>query len=164
MMMRNILVIRCTNLQHLDKVFKRLRAEFPDAKTTLLTHRHGAAQAASYTEAVVVYPYTKNYGFFRGMKSLSEMNFDAVVIPVGNISGSGFLNVFLFTLTIKAALRFTCNSALELKPLPKRKIIALLFRNILYTTTSAMLTTVVSAVLLVGWPVFALLTKGDKRR
>ncbi|MBF0456974.1 MAG: hypothetical protein HQK99_03665 [Nitrospirae bacterium] len=159
---KNILVIRCTDLQHLDKVFKKLRAEFPDAKLSLLTHRHGAAAAAAYTETVIVYPYTQSYGFFRDMKTLNDMNFDTVVIPVGNVSGSGFLNVFLFTLTIKTGTRLMCNLPLELKPLSKSKIIGLLLRNSLYTLASGVLAAVAGAVLLIGWPVFALLTRGGK--
>jgi hypothetical protein len=158
-MIKNILVIRCTNLQHLDKVFMKLKAEFPGARAALLTHRHGALQAEAYTETVVVYPYTENYGFLRSLKSLDDMNFDAVVIPVGNISGSGFLNVFMFALTIKAASRFTCNLALALTPLSKTKIIALLLRNGIYTAISGALTIAAGAVLLIGWPVFALLTR-----
>ena len=160
--MKNILVIRCTNLQHLDKVFEKLRCDFPGAKTALLTHRHGALAAGAYTDTVAVYPYTENYGYLRPMKSLNAMNFDAVIVPVGNISGSGFLNVFLFTLTIKAASRFTCNTALELKPLSKAKIIGLLLRNTLYAAAAGALTIAAGAVLLAGWPVFTILTKGGK--
>lgn len=161
--MKNILVIRCTNLQHLDKVFSKLRAEFPDAKTALLTHRHGALQAADYTETVIVYPYTENYGFLRRLKPLNDMNFDAIVVPVGNVSGSGFLNVFLFTLTIKAASRFMCNLPLELKSLSRLKIIGLMLRNSLYTLASGVLSAVAGAILLIGWPVFTLLTRGKSR-
>ncbi|MEO5359109.1 MAG: hypothetical protein H7843_01535 [Nitrospirota bacterium] len=163
MMIKNILVIRCTNLQHLDKVFSKLRTEFPGAKTALLTHRHGALQAADYTDTVIVYPYTENYGYLRRVKSLNDMNFDAIVVPVGNVSGSGFLNVFLFTLTIKARSRFMCNLPLELKPMSRVKIIGLMLRNSLYTLASAVLSAAAGAILLIGWPVFAMLTKGRKK-
>ncbi|MCG6552233.1 MAG: hypothetical protein L7F77_07890 [Candidatus Magnetominusculus sp. LBB02] len=158
-MIKRILVIRCTNLQHLDKVFQRLRAEFPGAATALLTHRHGALQAADYTETVIVYPYTENYGFYRGYKPLNDMNFDAVVVPVGNVSGSGFLNVFLFSLTIKTGQRLMCNLPLELKPISKVKIIAMAIRNGLYTAIGGVLTAAAAAVFVVGWPLFAMLTR-----
>ncbi|MBF0515909.1 MAG: hypothetical protein HQK97_02155 [Nitrospirae bacterium] len=163
-MIKHILVIRCTNLQHLDKVFSKLRAEFPGAAITLLTHRHGAAAAADYTDSVVVYPYTENYGFFRSLKSLDSMNFDAIVVPVGNVSGSGFLNVFLFTLTIKAGARFMCNLPLELIPLSRLNIISLMLRNTVYTAASGVMAAAAGAVLLIGWPVFTLLTKGGRGR
>jgi hypothetical protein len=172
--MKTALVIRSSSFQHMDGVMDTLRRDFSDADVTILTHAHGAAQARKYAHAygkvrVAVYPHRGNFSFFRppGLTGTADYDscglpaepFDAVIIPVGNDSGSGFLNVFLFTLRVRANRRFMCNRLLQMKEFSGARIIASAAAGILYSIFAAAAAAAVGTAILAAGFVYSLIIK-----
>ncbi|MBF0343203.1 MAG: hypothetical protein HQL06_03140 [Nitrospirae bacterium] len=151
--MTKILIIRSTSFQLLDRVLARLKAMYPQSEISLLTHQHGKLAAEKYTDVnhVYVYPYTDAFSLFRLPNELEQQRFDVVIVPVGNITGSGFLNVFLFSLRLKTEKRLLCNIALDFTPLSSLKITAILLRNSVFMIIAGGLTVVASVLFLLFW-------------
>jgi hypothetical protein len=139
--MEKILIVRSTSFQHMDGVMDAVGRMFPAAALTILTHAHGEAQARKYalgrngehagnnneTRAevrVAVYPHRGNFSLLRPPAGLGAEDFQAVVVPVGNDSGSGFTNVFLFTLRVRAGRCLMCNRLLKINEISSARVIA----------------------------------------
>ncbi|MBF0566492.1 MAG: hypothetical protein HQK89_14775 [Nitrospirae bacterium] len=151
--MTNILIIRSCSFQHLDRVIERLKGDFPEAKFAVLTHVHGKEMAATYTNVsrVIVYPYVKSFSFTRLPQELRYADFDVVIVPVSNVSGAGFLNVFLFSLRIRSIKRYIINIRLELKPFSATKATGMVAADLVYKIVAVALTPIMSGVVLLTW-------------
>ncbi|KJU85603.1 conserved hypothetical protein, membrane [Candidatus Magnetobacterium bavaricum] len=156
--MKRVLIIRSTGFQHLDRILGRLRDKYPQSEICLLTHQHGKPLAEKYADIahVYVYPHTGAFSFLRVPDELKRHGFDVVIVPVGNITGAGFLNVLLFSFRIGADSRLLCNISLDFKPLTRLTLTASLLRSSVYTAIAGGMTAVASVLFLVLWIVSSL--------
>ena len=155
--MQEILIIRSASFQQLDKNLPEIIRRFPDCRISLLTHEHGVHPARKYKELnnIYVYPHTSSFHPRRRVPELNGKTFDAVIVLVANLSGSGFLNVLRFALTVRARRRYICNlvsDVREVRPVGIRMKHAL---NICFTVLAgcaAAITAPLAAVfLLMQW-------------
>lgn len=107
-----ILIIRSTNIEHLDLVLNRVRSSFPDPKISILTHTH----AMGWMRDVSIIPYGEkgDFSIFKIMK-FRRLRFDLLILPFNNRTGAGYTNVIIFAFGIRAEMRMTCNKDGELK-------------------------------------------------
>ncbi|ABZ83334.1 hypothetical protein HM1_1242 [Heliomicrobium modesticaldum Ice1] len=112
------LVIRSVPFQQMDKIIPALTREFPGHRLAVLTHPHGVQMASSYAEVDEVIPYSQPGSFDREYipEAVKARVWDVVIVPVANVSGSGFYNVLRFGAAIAALSRFLINLPGELKP------------------------------------------------
>jgi len=125
--LKRILIIRSVSYQQLDKNLNALVALFPGAEYSLLTHSHGLEQARTYQvlSQIIDYGSRKNFSLFHLPRSLhkGEGNYyDLVVVPVTNLSGVGFFNVFLMALRIDSRHIYICNMRSEIWEVPRRRL------------------------------------------
>lgn len=123
--MKELLIIRSASFQQLDLNLPEIRKRFPNYTISILTHEHGVKLAEKYEDIkkIYVYPYKDGFSIKRKMKKFFNKTFDAIIVPVTNISGTGFSNVFLFTLSIKAKRKYQCNVISEIKEYTNIEII-----------------------------------------
>lgn len=123
--MKELLIIRSASFQQLDLNLPEIRKRFPNYTISILTHEHGVKLAEKYEDIkkIYVYPYKDGFSIKRKMKKFCNKTFDAIIVPVTNISGTGFSNVFLFTLSIKAKRKYQCNVISEIKEYTNIEII-----------------------------------------
>lgn len=123
--MSRVLIIRSVSFQQLDQNLPRIAAAFPQAELYLLTHGHGLSSAAKYAglAGTVEYDSPRNFSPWHRPATLKRMRFDEVVVPVSNLGGAGFLNVFLLALRVPARRRWMCNLVSELRPLPVHTVL-----------------------------------------
>ncbi len=114
--MPDILIIRSVSYQQLDKALPVIRQTYPGNRIHLLTHEHGAAQGRAMPgiDEVHVYPYRGGFNWRHPAPQLRGKLFDAVFIPVTNLTGAGFSNVMIYALTLKTGRRLMCNVRSEL--------------------------------------------------
>ncbi len=153
--MTDILVIRSVSFQQLDQNLPRLQEAFPDAQITLLTHEHGVRMAEKYKaiQQVLVYPYKEGFRYRRKTPGIRNRTFDAVIIPVANISGTGFFNVLLFSLTVPAKRRYLCNMLSDIREVSLPQILALGIRNAMFQAASLVLTAIFGLFTLLLLPI-----------
>jgi hypothetical protein len=112
-----VLVIRSVSFQQLDLGLESIRAQFPGCAIDVLTHEHGKVPAESYAcvSSAIVYP---ERGPFRrgGWAPPGDSAWDAVVVPVANVTGAGFDNVFDLATSLAPAV-YRCNVAGEIAAL-----------------------------------------------
>lgn len=115
--MKELLIIRSVSFQQLDMSLKEIIRAYPGYRITLLTHEHGVKLAEKYREIdeIIVYPYQESFSYFRSGPICKEKNYDVLIVPVTNITGAGFSNVFQFSLTVTAKQRVLCNLVSQLK-------------------------------------------------
>lgn len=115
--MQEVLIIRSASFQQLDKNLPEIVRRFPGCRISLLTHEHGVQPASKYRELdrIYVYPHTASFHPRGRAPELSGKTFDAVIVPVANLSGSGFLNVLRFALTIRSKRYYVCNLVSEIR-------------------------------------------------
>jgi len=123
--LKEVLIIRSASFQQLDKNLPAIMAKFPETRLSILTHEHGVKIAQKYADIDEVFSYNFRSGFsyFKWISSLREKKFDAVVMPVTNVTGSGFVNVFLFSLRIQCRQRWICNLVSDFTEVKKRDIL-----------------------------------------
>jgi hypothetical protein len=132
------------SFQQLDKNMIRVKEMFPGAEFCLLTHSHGVNRAGKYEMLSDVFDYRnrENFSFFFIPRELKGERFDAVVVPVTNKTGAGFLNVFLLALRLKG-LRpgtiYCCNLVSDIWPIPGRKIIFQAGRSFFFSAAALVL-------------------------
>lgn len=107
--MKSLLLIRSVSFQQLDNNLAHIRAAFPDHSIHLLTHEHGRRLAEKYTAIanIVIYPHCG--AFTAGIEIPDLGPYDAVLVPVTNLSGAGFINVFQFAASLPAERLYCCN-------------------------------------------------------
>lgn len=114
-MTKQALIIRSVSFQQLDRnlvaIGKRFGSRGDGFRLHLLTHSHGTGRARSYSdiEEIIDYGSLKNFSFFHVPAVLKRERYDAVIVPVTNKSGVGFLNVLAMTLRIKCTRIYICN-------------------------------------------------------
>jgi len=115
--MQELLIIRSAGFQQLDKNLSEIIRRFPNHRISLLTHEHGVQPARKYKDIdrIYVYPYTEGFHARRKVPDFKGKPFDAVIVLVSNLSGSGFSNVMRFSLTIRAKRRYICNLVSEIR-------------------------------------------------
>jgi hypothetical protein len=114
--MDKILIIRSVSLQQLDQNLPVIRAAFPGAEFHLLTHPHAIAECCKYPGLARVIPLSSAASFspFRLPAEIRAERYSAVVVPVANRSGAGFLNVFLTAWRCRSKAIYRCNLVSEI--------------------------------------------------
>ena len=152
--MKEILIIRSVSFQQLDKILPTIKERFPDHKISVLTHEHGAPLARKYkdVETVYIYPYRGGFQYKDKANEISGKIFDAVIIPVANITGAGFFNVLKFSLSIKTGRRMICNVTSEMKEVKPAAIRLIGVRNGIFSALSMVLTGLIAVPLVIFFP------------
>jgi ADP-heptose:LPS heptosyltransferase len=153
---KRLLIIRSASFQQLDQNLPEILKAFPGYSIHMLTHAHGLEAASKYSSIDKIYTYPYKDSFSRKRKPPEEMksrSFDVVIVPVSNRTGAGFLNVQLFSLTIKAKKRYLCNMISEFKEILPGFLIAKYVQNKLFSILALMLTFLISIpiLLLIPW-------------
>lgn len=141
-MKKNLLIIRSVSFQQLDLNLPEIQKAFPNYNISILTHAHGEKLAKKYSfiKKVYIYEYEGAFNKKNKVKSLSDTEWDAVLVPVTNISGESFLNVLAFGTSIKAKKYFMCNVVSEITELSSKKIFLKKARGLLCKTAACILT------------------------
>lgn len=136
--MKEILIIRSVSFQQLDMTLHGVVASYPNSKISLLTHEHGVKLAEKYraiTE-IISYPYRQSFSFFRPVNTFRGRHFDCVIIPVTNITGAGFFNVLLFSLSLNTKQRVICNVVSQFREINSVEIVLGGFRHVIFSAIS----------------------------
>lgn len=122
--MKELLIIRSASFQQLDLNLPEIKKRFPNYTISILTHEHGVKLAEKYEDIkqIYVYPYKDGFSIKRKVKKFNNKMFDVLIVPVTNVSGTGFSNVFLFSLSVKAKKKYQCNVISEIKEYTDMKI------------------------------------------
>ncbi len=150
--MRKYLIIRSVSFQLLDRQLPEIMKYFGENEEYhLLTHSHSIDRAEKYEKFSKIIDYEKkeDFGFGKIPESLKGKEYDAIIIPLSNLSGAGFLNVFLLSLRIKSKSIFIINSQGKIKRLKKSKIIIKAFFSFINSIISSLLTLMFSPLLLI---------------
>ena len=152
--MKEILIIRSVSFQQLDKNLPVIRERYPDHKISVLTHEHGALLARKYKDVETVYIYPFREGFRYGNKAdgINDKIFDAVIIPVANVTAAGFFNVLKFSLSIKTGQRMICNVVSEMREIQPGSIRLAGMRSGMISALSAALTCIIAVPLVLFLP------------
>ncbi|MCI4624372.1 MAG: hypothetical protein L3V56_00250 [Candidatus Magnetoovum sp. WYHC-5] len=152
--MKTVLIIKSVGFQQLDRVVQKINQniELPQ-KVFILTHEHGKDIASKYfgAQQVLIYTYKRNFNCLFLPPLLKQMTFDEIILPVTNLSGKGFTNVFLFSLRIRSIYRRILNINLDESPITKKHIFGLFFSQILYSVISVVLTAIFGVLLFIVW-------------
>jgi hypothetical protein len=144
-----ILIIRSASTQQLDLNLPAVKDRFAGAKLSVLTHEHGVKPMEKYADIdrVYVYNHKSEFRFDKKAQAL-DRRFDAVIVQTTNASGSGYLNVLLFALTVPAKKIYTCDQNSRLTERKKSTIILRAFFTCVFKLISLILT--VPAALALG--------------
>lgn len=149
---KKLLIIRSASFQQLDKNLPEIIKQFPDYNISILTHEHGVEIAKKYSDIKNVYAYPYKESFRKKVKAFKNKSFDCILIPVTNISGVGFFNVYFFSLSIRARKRVVCNLVSEFHDITPLKIYTMGFTNGLFSVLSGILTGLFSVVTILLLP------------
>ena len=142
-MKKKILIIRSVSFQQLDKNLNALVKEFPahQYELHLLTHGHGMERAKTYKalSKIIDYSSRKNFTFFH-LPTLLHKKYDAIIIPVTNTTGTGFLNVQALALRIPARKIYICNMVSRIWEISQSRILMDMFKGFVFTVFSLALT------------------------
>ncbi|WP_222622739.1 hypothetical protein [Paenibacillus sp. PAMC21692] len=143
---KKALIIRSASFQQLDRNLQDIQKALPDYSFHMLTHEHGVKLAEKYAsiEHIYVYPHKNSFHILNRTPELRGKTFDMIIIPVTNISGAGFMNVFLFSLSIKASNRYQCNMLSEMKRKNSLSILAMLLLSTVFKLFSILFTTILT--------------------
>lgn len=152
--MKKLLIVRSVSLQQLDSNILKIKEYFKDYEIHMLTHEHSVKLVEKYQDVkkIWVYPYKKSFSYFDKMDEIKE-KYDAILLPVTNLSGSSFANVFLFGLSIKADKRYFSNLVADIKELKTGMIVLGYVWGIVKKIISAFVTGVIAipVMLVVLW-------------
>jgi hypothetical protein len=151
---KEVLIIRSVSFQQLDQNLSKIKEHFPNGELSILTHEHGVKLAEKYNDIAYVYSYPVkgSFSYRRRAKALQGKRFDDIVIPVANLSGLGFFNVLLFSLTLSARRRWICNLVGELREISPARIVGMGVQNALFRGVSLALTGLMAVGLFVVIP------------
>ncbi|SHJ66837.1 glycosyltransferase family 9 protein [Paramaledivibacter caminithermalis] len=152
--MKKLLIIRSISFQQLDMNIIEIKNKFPNHEIYLLTHEHGVSLAEKYKDIdrIIVYDYKESFKYRNKVESIRHEVFDAVIVPVNNISGLGFYNVLLYSLSIKAKKRYLCNLISDIKEISAFSILSLGLKNLIYSFFSFVLTLISTLFLILFLP------------
>jgi len=128
---KNILIIRSTSNQHLALVVRRLKEEYPQGNMDVLTHAHSAESIGELDGIRDILSYPPSQYFTPFLLPAPKKNYPVVVVPVANLTGSGYENVLLLALRLKKEKILLCNLGGNLVPLSTQTILARTFRFLL---------------------------------
>ena len=150
--MKNILIIRSVSFQQLDLNLPAIKEKYGECNISLLTHEHGVKLAEKYADInkIYVYPYKEGFNINKKVDELRNLKFDVVIVPVTNITGSGFFNVLKFSKSINAEERVICNVVSELKPFSMGNIYSLQLKNYFMNIIAFICTTILSPFALIA--------------
>ena len=124
--MTRVLILRSVSLQQLDVGLPAIVAAFPGSAFDLVTHPHAVAECRKYEAIDQVVPLDSGRPFspFRIPATVRRTRYDAVVVPVANRSGAGFLNVFVTAWATGARRLYVCNLTSEIRAISRWEIAA----------------------------------------
>lgn len=149
--MKELLIIRSVSFQQLDMNLPAIRKAYPNCQISLLTHEHGVKLAKKYKDIAQIYVYPYKGGFKKSNKvpDFADKEFEAVVVPVTNLSGVGFDNVLAYATTIKSREFVLCTVTSELKQITRHKVTVLSIRNTLFKCTAMFLSAILFVPVLI---------------
>jgi len=147
-MKKVVLIVRSVSFQQLDKNLEAVSRRFPGREFHLLTHSHGRERAGSYALIDRIYDYDsrRNFSFFhvpgllRRKKENPRLPYDAVVVPVTNKTGVGFLNVMMMALRIPSGGVYVCNLTSEIWKVSHRQIVFRSLRSSVFSILAGVFT------------------------
>ena len=147
--MKKVIIVRSVSFQLLDKLLPTIKNYFKKAEYSLLTHPHGAtiAQATNQYTQVFTYNHSTSFSFWKASSPELKQRFDAVVLPVANLTSGGFCNVLLFSLKINTGSRYICNSVGELSAITTQEIVGKWLKTFLCKSLAIVITFVAAAPL-----------------
>jgi hypothetical protein len=109
--MKKLLIIRSASFQQLDKNFAQILDAFPGHEIHMLTHEHGARLARKYSslEKVLIYPHQGAFSAVSKPTGVEGESYDEILVPVANMTGCGFTNVFQFAAGLPSSSIHMCN-------------------------------------------------------
>jgi hypothetical protein len=149
-----VLIIRSVSFQQLDKNLEAVSRRFPGHEFHLLTHPHGRERAGSYAliDRIFDYDSRRNFSFFhvpcliRRKKENSVLPYEAVVVPVTNKTGVGFLNVMMMALRIPSRGVYVCNMTSEIWTVSHRQIVLRSLRSSAFSLLAGVFTVPVGII------------------
>ena len=139
--MSQVLIIRSAPIQQLDASLPKIRSFFDNPSISILSHRHCLDLLRKYNriQRIIPYPYKGSFDYKRKVFLDSDLRFDHAVVMVGNLSGSGFVNVLLFALALPVKKIWICNLIGQLKFISKPLVALITARNLFYKLFSSIL-------------------------
>jgi hypothetical protein len=139
--MKELLIIRSVSFQQLDLNLPEIKNRFKDYKISLLTHEHGVKLAEKYNDInnIYVYPYRGSFNKNNTVQAINNKTFDAVIVPVTNITGYGFLNVLSYGSSLKCKDCYMCNVVSNFESISKYTIITKQILSRIYKFTAVFL-------------------------
>ena len=139
--MTKVLIVRSAPIQQLDASLTKIRSVFQNPSISILSHQHSVELLQKYhdIERIIPYPYKDSFDFKRKVSFDSVSQFDHAVVMVGNLSGSGFVNVLLFALALPVKKIWICNLIGQLKFISKPLVALITARNLFYKLFSSIL-------------------------
>ncbi|MBB6281993.1 hypothetical protein [Geobacillus subterraneus] len=164
--MKKLLIVRSASMQQLDKNLKKIMQLFPNDEYEyyILTHEHSVKLVEKYEmiKQIVVYPYSQSFSIKRRVSEIKDEWYDVVVIPVANLTGAGFFNVFQFSLSLKTKRRVVCNLVSELWDITPRQIYWMRIKYVLMSVISIIFAAIVGLFVLLLLPLKLIwLKKGE---
>jgi len=187
-MKKKILIIRSVSFQQLDKNLAAIAKQFPVGggqwELHLLTHSHGIPQARSYKaiSQLIDYGSRGNFSFFHlprcfkksksapgdrgasGADNKEEKGYEAIVVPVTNKSGAGFLNVLFMSLRIPTRSIYMCNLLSEIWKVSRKRIVFLALKSCFFSLFAAVMILPLLILFLSVFLVFQVIGRPGKRR
>jgi len=123
--MTETLIIRSASIQQLDLNLPFIKSRFEDSMVSVLTHGHGLKAVEKYSDIgrIYIYHHRSGFRFWHKATELADRRFEAAVVQTANVSGSGYLNVLAFAITLRAKKIFICNPCSEITEVKKSAII-----------------------------------------
>lgn len=148
--MKNILIIRSVSFQQLDLNLPAIKEKYSPCSISLLTHEHGVKLAEKYSDIdkIYTYPYKEGFNIRNTVSELENTEFDVVIVPVTNITGSGFFNVLKFSKSIKCKERVICNVVSEIKSFTMSNIYWMQIKNNLMSIVSVFATVLLLPIII----------------
>lgn len=152
--MKKLLIIRSVSFQQLDINIIEIKNKLPNHEIYLLTHEHGVPFAKKYKDIdnIIIYPYKKSFKFGNKVDELKDKMFDSIIIPVNNVTGLGFFNVLIYSLSIKGKKRYLCNVVSKIKEISTFNILSIGFKNLIFSFFSFGLTLISALFLMLFLP------------
>lgn len=140
--MKRLLIVRSVSFQQLDLNLPEIKKKFPEHEICLLTHPHGVELAKKYNDIdrVFTYDYKGPFQSRNKVADINGMDFDVVIVPVTNMSGSSFENVLQYGVSVKAQNYYMCNMLSEFTKLTKYGILFKRIKHTIFRGMAAVLT------------------------
>ncbi len=142
-MKKKVLIVRSVSFQQLDQNMTEIVNRFPvqDYSIHLLTHGHGMEQARTYTAVseILDYESRKNFSFFHlpGRLKKKDINYsgpyEAIIVPVTNKTGTGFLNVLAMAGRIRSHSIYICNLISEMREISRKEILGQMIKSFFFS-------------------------------